>query len=201
MYEFFRGRVAHVDAVGNLSFEVAGVGYLLRVSETTRQSLPLDGSEVVVHARLVVRDGDPQLFGFADPAERAAFDLLTGVQGVGPVVALGVLSAYPVADLRRVLLGRDVAALKKVKGVGAKSAERMTLELHDKVDRIPAAAEDLAAEDRPASTDAAHDLARQALVALGFGGREVATALDQVAVADANSEDLVRAALAVLRAG
>ena len=197
MYDFFRGSVVSIDVAGKLCLEVGGIGYQLRISEQTRQRLPLDGSVVVVFARLVVREDDLQLFGFADAAERAAFDLLTGVQGVGPAVALGILSAYPVSELRRVLLGRDVTALKQVKGIGAKSAERIALELADKVDRIPAPAGD---GDSPgAPVDAARDEARQALVALGFGNKDAVDALAKIAEPGLASEDLLRLALTILR--
>ena len=199
MYDFFRGTVTALDTSGHLSLAVAGVGYLLRISDQTRQRLPLDGSETTVFARLVVRDDDLQLFGFADPAERAAFDLLTSVQGVGPAVALGVLSAYPVGELRQILVRKDVTAFKQVKGVGVKSAERITLELHDKVDRIPAPF-DPATEPADAPTpDAAIDEARQALVALGFSNKDALDALRAVASEADNAEALLRLALGRLR--
>ncbi|MDA3962470.1 MAG: Holliday junction branch migration protein RuvA [Planctomycetota bacterium] len=197
MYDFFRGSVASLDTSGHLSLAVQGVGYLLRISEQTRASLPLDGSEVTVYARLIVREDDLQLFGFADPAERAAFDLLTSVQGVGPVVALGVLSGYGVAELRQILIRKDVAALKKIKGVGAKSAERIGLELNDKVDRIPAPFVDNS--DGTSPIDSAHDEARQALVALGFGNKDAVDAIAKVADQAQDAESLLRLALGALR--
>ncbi len=199
MYDFFKGSVISLDTAGRLSLAVGGVGYLLRISEQTRGRLPLDGSEVVVHARLVVREDDLLLFGFADPAERAAFDLLTSVQGVGPTVALGVLSAYAVGELRQLLVRKDVAALKKVKGVGAKSAERITLELHDKVDRIPSPFDPTVLDQAGMPPDAALDEARQALVALGFSNKEALDALGRVAAQASDAEHLVRLALGLLR--
>lgn len=199
MYDFFKGSVISLDTAGRLSLAVGGVGYLLRISEQTRGRLPLDGSEVVVHARLVVRDDDLLLFGFADPAERAAFDLLTSVQGVGPTVALGVLSAYSVGDLRQLLVRKDVAALKKVKGVGAKSAERIALELSDKVDRIPTPFDPVALHHAGMPHDAALDEARQALVALGFSNKDALDALGRVATQATDAEHLLRLALGHLR--
>lgn len=199
MYDFLRGRVANLDTSGNLSLEVAGVGYRLRVSAQTRQRLPLDGSTVTVHVRLVVREDDLLLFGFADPAERAAFDLLTAVQGVGPAMAMAVLSAHPVPDLRAILLTKDVAALRQVKGVGPKSAERMVLELHDKVDRIPGPLGQLASDGGSQVLTTAADEARQALIALGFGNKEAMAALAKVADPAADAEDLLRRCLNVLR--
>jgi Holliday junction DNA helicase RuvA len=199
MYEFFRGRVAHIDASGNLSLEVAGVGYRLRISEQTRAALPLDGSEVVVHARLAVKEDAMDLFGFADPAERAAFDLLTSVTGVGPVVALAICSALGVDDLRRALAGKDVAALKKVKGVGAKSGERIILELHDKVDRIPGSSPLAATGDSTQPADQARDEALRALIALGFGTKESTDTLARIETDNLPAEAYVREALSLLR--
>lgn len=198
MYDFFRGVPVHIAPDGHCSLEVQGVGYRLRISEYTRQAIPLDGSSVVLHARLVVRDDDLLLFGFYDPAERAAFDLLTGVQGVGPVVALAILSHLGVDELRRVLIARDATALKKVKGIGAKSAERMVLELGDKAERIPSGVHHPPAAKTTASPSSqVHDEAHRALVALGFTPRESEQALSKLD--EDSSEALVRGALALLR--
>jgi Holliday junction DNA helicase RuvA len=195
MYDFFRGTVANLDAHGNLSLEVGGVGYRLRISEQTRRAIPLDGSSVVVHARLVVREDDLLLFGFADPAERAAFDLLLSVQGVGPAVALAVLSALSVDALRQALLARDVAALRKVKGVGPKSAERLVLELADKVERIPASLGTGDTKPRGGPVDEVH----RALVSLGFSSKEAGDALAAIDAPAVGAEELLRQALGRLR--
>jgi Holliday junction DNA helicase RuvA len=196
MFDFLRGTVAALDAAGLLSLDVNGVGYQLRISGETRRRIPLDGSTVTVHVRLVVRDDDLILFGFADAAERAAFDLLTSVQQVGPAVAMAVLSHFGVGELRRVLAARDAAALKRVKGVGPKSAERLVLELADRVDRIPAPLE--GGQSAPAGSQVVAEVQR-ALLVLGFGARESAEALGKVARPGMANEALLRAALGVLR--
>ncbi len=197
MYDFLRGTVATIDTSGRLALDVNGVGYSLRISEQTRRQIALDGSLVTVQVRLVVREDDLILFGFADVAERAAFDLLVSVQQVGPVVALAILSHLGVDDLRRALTTRDVALLKKVKGVGPKSAERIVLELADKVERIPAPRQAPTA-GAPSGVAAIEEAAR-ALVVLGFGAKEAADALAAVATPGVGSEALLRAALARLR--
>lgn len=197
MFDFFRGVVAQLDAGGNLSLDVGGVGYRLRIPDSTRAALPLDGSTVLVYARLVVREDALDLYGFADPAERAAFDLLTAVQGVGPVVALAVLSHLGVDGLRTALAGRDTAALRKVKGVGAKSAERLVLELADKVERIPAGPQPVTAAKPSAS--AVGEEVHRALVALGFSPREAQAALDGLTEPATEPEELLRQALARMR--
>lgn len=197
MYDFLRGTVANLDAAGRLSLDVNGVGYLLRVSEQTRRRIPLDGSTVTIHVRLAVKEDDLALYGFGDAAERVAFDLLTSVQQVGPTVALAVLSQLGVDELRRILAARDAKSLRAVKGVGPKIAERIALELVDKAERIPAPA----APAAPASAAAALEQAHRGLVVLGYGQREAGEALQQVARPGLAAEEMLRAALAVLRGG
>lgn len=194
MFDFLRGTVANLDAGGNLSLDVGGVGYRIRISGETRKRIALDGKTVTLHVRLLVKEDDLVLFGFADPAERAAFDLLTSVQQVGPAVAMAVLSAMGVGELRRILAAKDTGALRKVKGVGPKSAERIVLELADRVERIPAPLDDAG----PAPARVAEEAVR-ALVVLGFGAREAADAVGKAHRPGISAEDLLRAALGLLR--
>lgn len=197
MYDFLRGSVANLDTDGRLSLDVNGVGYSLRISEHCRQHIPLDGSQVTLPVRLVVREDDLILFGFLDVSERAAFDLLTSVQGVGPSVGLAILSGCDVAELRRILLTRDVGMLRKIKGVGPKSADRIVLELVDKVARIP---EPMRLDGKRVSAEeSAVAEAHRALVVLGFGGKEASDALATIYKPGISGEDLLRAALAALR--
>jgi len=198
MYDFLRGTVVTVEAAGRLSLEVAGVGYSLRVSEQTRRAIPLDGQPVLIYVRLQVKEDDLVLFGFSDVAERAAFDLLLSVQQVGPAMAMGILSQLGVPMLRSALVAKNPAALRKVKGVGEKSAERIVLELADKVDRLPVEISSTVV-GRPGAGLQAVEEASRGLVVLGFGAREVATALEAVAQPGLGAEELLRAALAVLR--
>ncbi len=197
MYDFLRGAVVAIDAGGRLTLDVNGVGYSLRISEQTRKHIALDGRAVTVHVRLLVKEDDLVLFGFSDAAERAAFDLLTSVQMVGPAVAMAVLSTLGVADLRRVLLTRDVAALRKVKGVGPKSAERIAMELADKVERIPAPLT-AAGSDAPPGLLAVEE-AHRALIVLGFDRKDATDALAKAAKPGVGAEELLRLALAILR--
>jgi Holliday junction DNA helicase RuvA len=199
MYDFFRGRVSAIDSSSHLILEVNGIGYRFRISEYTRQALPLDGSEVVLYAHLQVKEDDLQLYGFSDPAERVAFNLLISVQGVGPSVGMSILSTLSIDELRQALTQKDISAFKQVKGVGAKSAERITLELHDKVERIPGEQLTIVSKEHTPRTNAA-DNAQRALIALGFSQKQSAAAVAQVACDDdADAESLIRKALAVLR--
>ena len=199
MYDFLRGSVANLDVSGRLSLDVGGVGYSLRVSDHTRRTIPLDGRTVVMYVRLIVREDDLILFGFADIAERAAFDLLLSVQQVGPAVAMAVLSQLGVADLRAALTAKDAGALRKVKGVGPKSAERIVLELADKVERIPAPLGAAAAARTATSAIAGVEEAQRGLIVLGYSAKEAADALAKVQQPGLSSEQLLRAALGVLR--
>ncbi len=198
MYDFLRGTVASVDTSGRLSFDVGGVGYSLRISEQTRRAIPLDGSQLILHVRLQVKEDDLVLFGFIDVAERAAFDLLLSVQQVGPAVAMAVLSTLGVSELRRALASRDVAVLKKVKGVGPKSAERIVLELADKVERIPAPLTGSMAPGKAVGVQAVEE-AQRALIVLGFGAKDAADALAKIAKPGMPPEEMLRAALGLLR--
>lgn len=198
MYDFLRGTVANLDTGGRLSLDVNGVGYSLRISEQCRGRIPLDGSAVTLPVRLIVREDDLILFGFVDVSERSAFDLLTSVQQVGPTVAMAILSHFGVDELRRTLMSKDVAALRKVKGVGPKSAERIVLELADKVERIPAPFTPIAgtkSDPQAAAVGEAH----RALVVLGFSPKDASDALTKVVKPGVPGEELLRAALAVLR--
>jgi Holliday junction DNA helicase RuvA len=198
MYDFLRGTVVSVDAGGRLSFDVGGVGYSLRISEQTRRAIPLDGQPLTLHVRLQVKEDDLVLFGFVDVAERAAFDLLLSVQQVGPAVAMAVLSALGVGELRRALAARDVAAFKRVKGVGPNTAERVVLELADKVERIPAPASAIAPPGGATGMQAVEE-AQRALIVLGFGAKEAADALAKAVKPGIAAEELLRSALTLLR--
>lgn len=210
MYDFFRGQVVNIDTSGHLVLAVNNIGYRFRISEHTRQEIALDDSEVTIYAHLHVKEDDLSLFGFANPAERVAFNLLTSVQGVGPSVAMAILSALPTEDLRQALSNKDIAAFKKVKGVGPKSAERITLELHDKTDRIPGDCMIAAHTPSNAPQQAAHsasDDARRGLIALGFNSKQSEEAVSHIVEEHASefactppeAGHIVRLALARLR--
>ena len=198
MYDFFRGAVTAIDTSGHLILEVNGIGYRFRISEYTRQALPLDGSEIMLYAHLQVKEDDLQLYGFSDPAERVAFNLLNSVQGVGPSAGMAILSSMDINELRSALAEKDIATFKKVKGIGAKTAERITLELHDKIERIPGTVIEVDQGSAPVVHAATED-ARRALIALGFSAKQSEDAVEQVANDGDDAESIIRAALAVLR--
>lgn len=180
MIAFLRGRLAAVDA-NQVTLDVGGVGYSLAVPTTTLDRLPAPGRELTLHTSLQVREDAWNLYGFATPEERRAFDLLLGVSGVGPKLALAVLSALGPAGLGQAILLEDAAALARIPGVGKKTAQRLILDLQGK---LGGPGEDGPAMAVPAATGRtagdAFAEAAAALTALGYSGAEAARAVETV---------------------
>jgi holliday junction DNA helicase RuvA len=182
-----RGRAVSRTPEG-LVLDVGGVGYLLAATPAVLREAEA-GAEVTVSTYLHVREDALQLYGFADADERELFVQLLGVNGVGPKVALAIVSGSAPAELRRAIVREDAARFQAIPGIGKKTAERIVLELKEK---LAASADALAARGDAAATP---DLvARDALVGLGYS---VAEAEQALAVVDANlpPEERVRLAL------
>jgi len=145
-----------------------GVGYKLAVSAETLRHVPAVGRPVTLHAHLVVRDDALALYGFASEEERDLFLLLIAVQSVGPKVALAVLSGGPPRELLAAVAAGDTARLQAVPGVGKRTAERIVVELREKV----GAAEAPTVLRAPGDRDDPRALAREGLLGLGFGPAE-----------------------------
>jgi Holliday junction DNA helicase RuvA len=189
-----RGRLLEIGSGGLAVVEVGGVGLGLRVSETTLAGLPGAGEEVALQAHLVVREDALELYGFAGAEERDLFEALISVSGVGPRLALGICGLDQPGALRLAILRGDSATLQAASGVGKRTAERVVLELRD---RLPQSDGEAVA---PANGADAYRGARDGLLALGFAPDEVDAALVRVAgAADATDEELVRDALRTLR--
>ncbi len=173
-----------------------GVVYELEVPLTVQQRLPSVGSDVEIRTFQVVREDALTLYGFLEPGERELFGRLLGASGVGAKLAAAMLSTYTAARLARALAEKDVTALKQVSGVGKKTAERIILELSDKV-------QDLAVEaGREGAAVAGAQEAVSALVALGYSFTDADRAVRAVVDGDEKAPDaqqLIRKALA--RAG
>lgn len=170
MIAFLTGRVA-AKSLTSAVLDVNGVGYRLHMATGSLSSLPAVGDEVTVQTHLHVREDELTLFGFGDPAEREAFELLLTVSGVGPKVALGVLSTLSAEELARAVAGEDVAVLSSVPGIGRKTAQRIILDLADKMAASPPGSR----TGRPDASAEAE--AREALLSMGFSAAEVAVAL------------------------
>ena len=191
MIALVSGKVA-VRRGDHVVVECGGVGYRLSVSAQTLSVVPAIGQPVTLHSHLVVRDDALQLYGFATEEERDLFLMLLAVQSVGPKVALAVLSGAPPRALLAAVAAGDVATLQAAPGVGKRTAERIIVELREKVGTaLEAAAITVRRSDDPAS------LAREALVGLGYAAPEVEQML---ADADGESaEELIQHALRGVR--
>jgi Holliday junction DNA helicase RuvA len=161
--------------------DVGGVGYEVDVPMSTFYNLPATGAEIALYTHLAVREDAHQLFGFATEAERHAFRQLLKISGVGARTALSVLSGLSVSDLRDAVVNQDSGRLTKVPGIGKKTAERLLLELRDKLDAV------LAAPAAAKGDGKAGDV-MNALLSLGYNDKEAAWAVRQLpeglAVAD-----------------
>lgn len=166
-----------------------GVGYRLAVSTETLRQVPAVGHPVSMHAHLVVRDDSLSLYGFATEEERDLFLMLLAVQGVGPKMALGVLSGGSPREIAGALAAGDVARLQAVPGVGKRTAERIIVELREKV--LPGTPDE--PEFVVTRTDEPRRLARDGLLELGFAAAEAETLLSN-AHGD-SAEDLLQSAL------
>src|SRR5919198_669039 len=169
MISRLRGEVVARSPAG-VVVDVGGVGYLVNPTASAAGKAE-PGREVVLETYLHVREDVLQLFGFAEPAERELFELLLSVQGVGPKVALAIVSGSSPDELRRAIALEDTARFQAIPGIGKKTAQRVVLELKEKLglaNGLPATG---APPDRP------HVFARDALVQLGFSAAEAEEAL------------------------
>ena len=184
MIALLSGEVA-VRRADHVVVSCGGVGYRLAVSAETLHRVPAVGKPTVLHTHLIVRDDALQLYGFATEEERDLFLMLIGVQSVGPKVALSVLSGGPPRELLRAITSGDTAALTAVPGIGKRTAERIIVELREKVGSVESI--EVMRGDDP------RHVAREALEGLGFSTAEADELL--AAAAGETAEDLIAAAL------
>lgn len=194
MIAFLTGTVAGV-ADGSALIDVHGVGYRVAMSASSLAALPREGDEVTVHTYLHVREDEMSLFGFESVAEREAFELLIGVTGVGPKLALAVLSSMRPDALAEAVARDDAALIATVPGVGKKTASRIILDLKDKLG-VPEGI-----GGAPSAAPDALDEARQALLSMGFTAAEVAVAVTGYDGARDDAQALLRHALRRLGGG
>ncbi|MBP5341087.1 MAG: Holliday junction branch migration protein RuvA [Bacteroidales bacterium] len=163
MYEYIKGQLASLEPTQAV-IDCGGVGYLLEISLNTYEALRrADTAQVKLYAHHVVREDAQQLFGFYDLAEREMFRLLVGVNGVGNQTARVMLSSLTVNDLRTAIQTQDVRTVQRVKGIGAKTAQRIVLELADKIGVVGGQTAVAGGQQNQA-----RDEAQTALVMLGF---------------------------------
>jgi Holliday junction DNA helicase RuvA len=185
-----RGRIA-AKLPPQLTLEVAGVGYELEAPMSTYFHLPPVGAEVHLLTHLVVREDAHILYGFATEDERRLFRSLIRVSGVGPKIALALLSGISVADFYQCVHGQDISALTRVPGIGRKTAERLIVEMRDRL-----SAPELASGSTPAGGNASPEAeAYDALTALGYRPAEATRLLKAAGPGTHSTEELIRRAL------
>lgn len=186
-----RGRLAGKQAP-HILLECNGVGYEIETPMSTFLDLPGIGADLFLHTHLLVREDAQILYGFATGDERALFRTLLRVNRVGAKMALGVLSAMSASDFRRCVEYEDAAMLSKVPGIGKKTAERLIMEMRDKVDKVgmPSLPGEKISVEASARSEAF-----DALVALGYKANEVNKLLGQLDIDGLSAEDIIRQSL------
>ena len=192
MYAFLRGKLA-LKQPPTLIVDVGGVGYELEAPMSTFYGLPAAGEAVALFTHLVVREDAHILFGFGTEGERRLFRSLLKVSGVGPKIALGVLSGASVEEFLRIIEAEDVALLTRIPGIGRKTAERIIIEMRDNVQKLslPTMAGDPLA---PASASPQSE-AFSALIALGYKPPEVVKLLKSADEPGLSTTEIIRRAL------
>jgi Holliday junction DNA helicase RuvA len=133
MYAYIRGKLIQATPT-HATLEAGGIGYLIAVPANLFAQLPGAGAEVLMYTSLQVREDSQTLYGFLSSLERDLFEVIIGVSGIGPKTGLNVIGHLPPHELHEAIAGRDIATLCKVPGIGKKTAERLILDLRDKID-------------------------------------------------------------------
>ena len=185
-----RGRLTLKQAP-SIIIECQGVGYDVDTPMSTFLELPSIGAELLLFTHLVVREDAQTLYGFATEEERALFRMLLRISGVGAKMGLAILSAMSVDGFRRCVEYEDTASLVKVPGIGKKTADRLIIEMRDRIE-TPTARTDSGQVTVEAG---ARSEAMDALIALGYKPREVNNLIGEVDIAGKSAEDIIRLAL------
>jgi Holliday junction DNA helicase RuvA len=190
MINYIKGTITEINPA-SVTIETGGVGYLIQISVNTYSKL--DGKtdfKILVHE--VIREDSHQLFGFANSTERDIFRLLISVSGIGANTARMMLSSLVPAEIEKAIIDSNVNLLKSIKGIGLKTAQRIIVDLKDKVGKQPATGEIFTIED-----NTRRDEALSALVMLGFARSAVVKVLEKIIREEKNLtvEDLIKRAL------
>lgn len=190
MIEYIKGPVIQINPA-YIIIETAGIGYFINISLTTFSKLEKKSEyKVLIHE--VIKEDAHQLYGFADKEEREIFRLLISVSGVGASTARMMLSSLSAEEIERAIIGSDTNVLKSVKGIGLKTAQRIIIDLKDKIGKTGASGEIFTLSD-----NTNRDEALSALVMLGFAKSAVTKVLDKIVREEKNLtvEDIIRKAL------
>jgi Holliday junction DNA helicase RuvA len=178
-----------------LMIDVQGVGYEVEAPMSTFYQLPEVGQEIHLYTHLTVRDDAHLLFGFASERERQLFRTLIKVNGVGPKMALTILSGIEAGDFARCIREADAARLTRLPGVGKKTAERLIVEMRDRLQDLHVQETRVETRARPENGASRIEDAISALIALGYKPQEASRHVHAVAAEGMSSEDLIREAL------
>lgn len=182
-----------------LLVDVGGVGYEIEVPLTAYYKVPEVGQPIILHTHFVVREDAQLLYGFIEKAERELFRVLIRVNGVGPKMALGILSGIEGAEFVRCVQDHDINTLIKLPGVGRKTAERLLVEMQDRLKDfsqwLPALPSTMAAGSTKRTTRIEISEAESALIALGYKPQEAARAIAALDTEGLKSEDIIKQAL------
>ena len=200
MISFVRGRLAEV-AESSCVVETAGLGMEINIPYTVLEELPHIGEEVILYTYFKIAEDAMSLYGFLSRRDEEMFERLISVSGIGPKAALAILSTLAPDDLRMAIAAGDAKAIAKAPGVGAKTAQRLILDLRDKIDIaeiIGGGTSGAAGASAAAAGGAPSREAVEALTALGYSASEAARAVREAASEDMTSEDVLKAALKLL---
>lgn len=196
MYEYLSGKIIRKDPT-RLVLEVGGIGFELAIPVSTFHQLEKTGEEIKVFTHFLVREDNQQLFGFKTEEERSFFRLLLSVTGIGPKLGLAILSGIGTAELRKAIVEGSLPTLTSISGIGRKTAERLVVELREKILLLEPQTE--AASNRVPIEERLVEDSLQALISLGYRRADAKRALQKVlAEKDRDSfsvEDLIRASL------
>ncbi len=195
MIEYIKGRLAEASP-GKAILDIGGIGITLQMPPAEGDLARLVGQEVTIYTRLLIREDEIYLYGFRAAEERKLFNLILGVSGFGPRLALSLLGLFTVSQLYVAVLEENVAQLTRAHGIGRKAAQRLILELKEKLPKT-ITAEELAGIPAGLTGTSVYNDLTEALIALGYSGAEAASAVSSVLENNdqASREDLLKLAL------
>ena len=194
MYSYIKGSVEEIN-LDHLVIENNGIGYRINASSNTIMKVQM-GQQCKIYTKLIVKEDDMSLCGFYDKEELRMFELLTSISKIGPKVGLGILSFASPRQIGAYILSEDIAKLSKAPGVGKKTAERIVLELKDKIDKNNVEFESTLLTSQPIVVS--QDEAIDALVALGYSLQESKDAVQKCKKDGLNTEDIIKKSLSYL---
>ena len=198
MIQYIKGSFAGRFKSG-IVVDANNIGYIIFVSDNSSLYLKEEGQEVKVHTRMIVREDDISIYGFADREELELFDILITVNGVGAKAALSILSVLPPIEVKKAIIFEDIAMLTRANGIGKKTASRILLELKDKFDKDSIGLDGKVTKGyEEIKTNSQREEALMGLIALGYTRNEGITGLSRVEGEGLSSDEYIKRALSNL---